>query len=121
MRTERAILLDDLYNPNILASRKEEIMSTFPDFMHHKGVCFFAVDDVEKAEEILNEYMSGQYFQHKKDYLNTPIFFKDEGTDNCHGKFEITKPNLFLRELVKKGVRLYDYNINSYESVYGYN
>lgn len=116
MRTERAILLDDLYDPNTSAERKEEIMSTFPDFMYPKGYCFFAVNDIPAAEFLLEKHMNNQYFQFKKDYLNDPIFRLNTGWQNCHGSFNIDNPHLFLRLLVENGVRLYDYNISSYES-----
>lgn len=117
--TERTLLLEELYQETTLESRKEAIMNTFPDYLHHKGCCYFAVDNVEKAEAILNEHMNGSYFTEKSDYLSESIFFKDSGSFSCHGKFSFERPDLFMRKLIQNGVRLYDYGIESYERVYG--
>lgn len=127
-RTQRAMLLDDLRNKDILYSRKLEIIDTFPDFMYNKGLCFFAVNDAKLAERVLYEYMGYDY--EKK---GQPDYYKDEyyrdatqyasifqesisnGSLVCHSKFNIPEVNKFMELLLRKGVILYDYDIQPYE------
>lgn len=115
--TERQLLLQDLYNTNILESRKQAIINTFPTELHYKGSCYFTVGDKKKAEQILMDHMSELHYP-ICDHLNiiSNIFFEEN--DSLNGRFiEQAKLNIpelktFLIKLVRE-VKLLDYDLSA--------
>ncbi len=115
--TERQLLLQDLYNTNILESRKQAIIDTFPTELHYKGSCYFTVGDKKKAEQILMDHMSELSYP-TCDHLNviSNIFFEENDLLNSRfieqAKLNIPELKTFLIKLVRD-VKLLDYDLSA--------
>lgn len=118
-RTERQILLTMLNDEITSQKVKDQIIDTFPTYMPYKGVGFIAVDNVEKAENVLKAYFEENHYDYERyNDRQDPFFFEKNGNPYCYGKFEIHDINLFMKKLIEAGIAIEDYHFETYESYY---
>ncbi len=115
MKTERQLILDYYYHENTLAKTRFDIIDTLPTFLFPKGACYFAVDDKEKAIQVLNQHLEDEcypyYEKQKADYLDgCDLFFENEGVLISHSNFSIPNLKDFIKTLMNQ-CRLYDYGV----------
>lgn len=110
-QVQRAMLLTTLGSDDILDLK---ILSTFPTYFRYKGYGRIAVDDVDKAKKVLQDYI-----QFSDDYFNEVypenLFMEgyQESLPLVHtGKLEIPDISVFLKLLISSGVVLHNYDFN---------
>lgn len=107
MTTQTTLLLDILFDEPISEEMKERIIATLPVDMPEKGEGRICVDDVQKAESILEAHV-GEFEWDYYPERGPLIQPKDKRYSNYYGKFDIEDLPGLWRKLIDGGVRIYD-------------